>query len=262
VPNPATGAVYSLKPEINFPDQIGFCEGESSKTVRSDDSAQGFRWFKLNSDGTETLISETREVNIQSLGRYRYEAYNNAAFLGNTVECANVKEFDVISSGPASIERIMVTREADGLRIVTQVSGFGNYEFALDDENGPFQDSNTFNQVPIGEHTIFVREKNGCGLVSRIVERQLSAKDFPQFFTPNGDGIHDLWQFTPPSDIEITIEFIRIYDRYGNFLAQIEPKRIGWDGSFNGRPLPASDYWFKATSFSQQEIRGHFTLKR
>lgn len=262
VPNPATGTVYSLKPEINFPDEIGFCEGENSKMVRSEDSAQGFRWFKLNNDGTETLISETREVDLQSLGRYRYEAYNNAAFLGNTIECANVKEFDVIPSGPAVIDEILVSREADGLTIVTIVSGPGSYEFALDDENGPFQDSNTFIKVPVGEHTVYVREKNGCGIVSRIVERQLSAKDFPQFFTPNGDGIHDFWQFSPPPDIEASIEIIRIYDRYGNFLAQIDPKRIGWDGRFNDRPLPATDYWFKATSFGQQEIYGHFTLKR
>ena len=132
----------------------------------------------------------------------------------------------------------------------------------MDDENGVFQNSNTFTKVPIGEHTVYVREKNGCGLVSRIVERELSAKDFPQFFTPNGDGINDFWQFSPPPDIEASIEIIRVYDRYGNFLAQIDPKRIGWDGRFNGRPLPSSDYWFKATSFGQQEIYGHFTLKR
>ncbi len=262
VPNPATGTVYSLKPETNFPDEIGFCEGENSKLVLSDDTAQGFRWFKLNNDGTETLISETREVDLQALGRYRYEAYNNAAFLGNTIECANVKEFTVVPSGPAVIDKIDVSREADGLVIVTTVSGPGNYEFALDDENGLFQDSNIFINVPIGEHTVHVREKNGCGLVSRVVERQLSSKDFPRFFTPNGDGIHDFWQFSPPPDIEASIELIRIYDRYGNFLAQIDPKRIGWDGSFNGQPLPATDYWFKAISFGQQEIYGHFTLKR
>lgn len=262
VPNPATGTIYSLKPEIAFPDEIGFCQGEDSKTIRSDDSAQGFRWYKLHQDGTETLISESREVDLISLGRYRYEAYNNAAFLGNTVECANIKEFNVILSGPAVIDKISVSREADGLVIVTQVNGPGSYEFALDDENGPFQDSNTFTRVPIGEHSVFVREKNGCGMVSRIVERQLSAKDFPQFFTPNGDGIHDFWQFSPPSDVDTNIEIIQIYDRYGNFLSQVDPKRIGWDGSFMGRPLPASDYWFKATTFSQQEIYGHFALKR
>lgn len=262
VPNPSTGEVYSLKPKINFPDEIGFCQGENSKMLRSDDSAQGFRWFKLNEDGGETLISETREVDLQSTGNYRYEAYNNASFVGNTIECSNVKEFKVITSGPAIIESINVSREADGLVVITKINGPGSYEFALDDENGIFQDSNTFIGVPIGEHTVYVREKNGCGIVSRIVERQLSAKDFPQFFTPNGDGIHDFWQFSPPSDVDVNIETIRIYDRYGNFVAQVDPKRIGWDGSFNGQPLPASDYWFKAISFSQQVVQGHFALKR
>ena len=38
---------------------------------------------------------------------------------------------------------------------------------------------------------------------------------------------------------------------------------LGWDGTFNGVNLPATDYWFTSISLStQNEIKGHFTLKR
>lgn len=260
--DPGTGRIFSIRPQIDFPDRIGFCEGELSKLIISKDTARGFRWFKLNEDGTETLLSESNQIEFDELGRYRYEAYNTINEFGATVECASVKEFDVVRSEPATIESINVGRSVNGLSILVGISGPGAYEFALDSDEGPFQDANSFQNVPIGEHTVFVRDKSGCGVVSRIVERPLSVKDFPRFFTPNGDGINDYWQFTPPPEIEVNVEVIRIYDRYGNFLAQIDPKRIGWDGKFNGRPLPASDYWFKAKSFSQNEIYGHFTLKR
>ena len=147
--------------------------------------------------------------------------------------------------------------------ITVTVRGNGNYEFALDDENGPYQESPVFEGVPAGPHIAFVRDKNGCGTVSRLVDRDLTTDDFPRFFTPNGDGINEFWQYiSPPENFEETLKKISIFDRYGNFLAQINPNQSGWDGSFNGRPLPASDYWFKAIFLNGQEIRGHFALKR
>jgi len=260
--DPVTGSIYSLTPEINFPDYVSLCEGEKIKIIQSRDNARGFRWFKLNQDGSETLISNIYEVELDALGRYRYEAFNTTQVLGSTFECSNSKEFELISAEQPVINNIDVTREVDGLNITVNISGSGNYEFALDDENGNYQDSNNFSGIFLGEHIVYVRDKDGCGVVSRIVERDLSAKDFPQFFSPNNDGINDYWQFKPPPDLDVTLEVIRVYDRYGNFLAQIDPKKRGWNGSSNGQELPAADYWFRAISVSQKIVHGHFSLLR
>lgn len=35
-----------------------------------------------------------------------------------------------------------------------------------------------------------------------------------------------------------------------------------WDGTYNGKLLPASDYWFNALTTDNESISGHFTLKR
>lgn len=258
-----SGATVKLSPEIDFPDQIGICAGEGAKLLKSRDRARGFRWYRLNGDGTETLLSETDEVSIERFGKYRYEAYNTVTQFGATIECASTKEFMVVSSGAAFINRIDVARESNGLEIEIQVSGSGNYEFALDNEGGPYQDSPVFSGIPTGEHTAYVRDKNGCGISKRLVERGITKKDFPKFFTPNGDGINDFWQFVPPPDTgEISVESIWVYDRYGNLMAQVDPNSKGWSGNFNGNPLPASDYWFKAVTFNRRKIFGHFTLKR
>jgi gliding motility-associated-like protein len=81
-------------------------------------------------------------------------------------------------------------------------------------------------------------------------------------FTPNGDGINDFWQFIlPPSGVN-PIRELYIFDRYGRLLAQVDPQSAGWDGTFNGQPVPASDYWFRAVNNNNQEVRGHFSLKR
>lgn len=259
----STEGSIKLQPEIDFPTQIGICSDDSAKLLRSTDKARGFRWFRINDDGTESLLSETREVEITQVGSYLYEAYNTVTQFGATIECAISQEFTVISSELASIEGIAVAREMNSLRITIEASGSGNYEYALDNEKGPYQNSPVFNGVPAGQHIAFVRDKNGCGVTQRLVEQKVDSKDFPQFFTPNGDGINDYWQYAPPeSKKEINIETLWVFDRLGNLMAQIDPKSQGWNGNFNGQPLPSSDYWFKAITFNKRKIFGHFTLKR
>ena len=68
--------------------------------------------------------------------------------------------------------------------------GIGDYEFSMDDINGPYDENPTFTQVPPGEHTIFVREKNDCG----IAQVTIFVFGFPNFFTPNNDGKNDTFQ--------------------------------------------------------------------
>jgi gliding motility-associated-like protein len=87
--------------------------------------------------------------------------------------------------------------------------------------------------------------------------------DYPHFFTPNGDGYNDTWNIVGLSEFHNTK--IYIFDRYGKLLKQISTKGAGWDGTFNGHLLPASDYWF-LVEYDEQNIakqfRAHFSLKR
>lgn len=86
---------------------------------------------------------------------------------------------------------------------------------------------------------------------------------FPKFFTPNGDGINDFWQFIPAQDVtDPGILSIEIFNRLGHLLKQIHPASPGWDGTYNRRPLPASDYWYRALGTNNRVFQGHFTLKR
>ncbi|AZQ58748.1 T9SS type B sorting domain-containing protein [Maribacter sp. MJ134] len=258
-----TGELVFLNPEIDFPDEVGICLNNGGTTFTSTDVAEGYRWYKIETGGSETLISTSSEVELSELGEYRYEAFNTAAQSGNTVECPTSKNFNVVVSEAPRISTVLVTEQVSGLRLETIVQGVGSYEFALDDINGPYQDSNIFTNVPAGSYTVYVRDKGGCGTDEERVEQDLTLEGFPKFFTPNGDGVNDFWQYIPPvATGEINVSTITIYDRYGKLLAQISPSSRGWDGMVNGRLLPASDYWFKAISLENREIKGNFSLKR
>ncbi len=137
-------------------------------------------------------------------------------------------------------------------------SGSGVYEYSIDQELGPFQESNIFENILPGFHTVYVRDKNGCG----VEEEMISILGFPRYFTPNEDGIHDTWQV-----LGVNSEFnknitIKIFNRFGKILAQFNSTSFGWDGTYNGEKSPSSDYWFIATLPDGKEYRGHFTLKR
>ncbi len=255
------GNLVTLNPPIDFPDTISFCQNESPFMITSTDTAEGYRWYRVDQFGNEALISETDEVALIDTGEYRYEAYNIIS--GSVVECSSTKEFSVVSSEIATITNVNISEMVAGFRISVEVNGIGDYEYALNSINGPYQDSNVFDNVPSGSHTVYVRDKNGCGIAEEKVEQDLTLEGFPKFFTPNGDGVNDFWQFIPPPFAsEITLDYIRIFNRYGLFLVQIDPTSRGWDGTFNGKELPASDYWFNARDRNNQVVQGHFSLKR
>ena len=124
--------------------------------------------------------------------------------------------------------------------------------------------SNTFIGVSPGYHVVTVRDLNGCG----IGTDQALVIDYPRFFTPNGDGYNDTWhiegiQSRPLADIYI-------FDRYGKLLKQLSPLGDGWDGTYNGKLMPSTDYWFTITLDMLygddvsliKTFKGHFSLKR
>ena len=133
----------------------------------------------------------------------------------------------------------------------------GDYEYKLDYNS--FQDSNEFTNLTMGTHEIWVRDKFGCGLKKIVVQ----IINYPNYFTPNEDSYHDTWNIT-----ELKTQpnsYINIFDRYGKLIKQIKPSGPGWDGNYNGNPLPATDYWFTVYYVEQnktEQLSSHFSLLR
>ena len=151
--------------------------------------------------------------------------------------------------------------DIDVYDIEITTSTIGDYEYAIN--GGEFQESPIFLDVPPGINTVIINDRNGCGMV----EEEFLVVGYPKFFTPNGDGIHDQWQIVGIE--ELTNPTVFIFDRFGKLLIQIDENTVGWDGTFNGRPLPATDYWFRLDydqnsqgAFVASTTRKHFTLLR
>ncbi len=64
----------------------------------------------------------------------------------------------------------------------------------------------------------------------------------PTAFTPNSDGINDLFNVTIKGFIDFVT--LSIYNRSGQFLFKTNSQSNNWDGNWNGKPLPAGTYYW------------------
>ena len=77
---------------------------------------------------------------------------------------------------------------------------------------------------------------------------------------------NDFWNVQGVTDQFYPVSLVHVFNRFGKLITKINPTSKGWDGTFNGEKLPASDYWFSVELEDKKgEIRlkkGHFSLVR
>ena len=180
----------------------------------------------------------------------------------NQQGCSNKKTFMVTPSDLAIIEDIIVNdlRENNTVTVIASPPPGvpTGYVYSLDRPNGPYQESNIFEHVTSGNHTVYVSDAKGCG----IVAREITVLAIPKFFSPNGDGENDYWNIIGVNAFFYPNSKIHIFDRYGKLIADIDPKGAGWDGYANGHRMPATDYWYVVELDNVRTVRGHFSLIR
>ena len=174
----------------------------------------------------------------------------------NAFGCQATKKIIALNSETATITSVdVVDFSGSENSIVIDYTGIGVYEFSIDGVQ--YQNSPQFLNVPEGSYLIYIRDINGCGIPTPT---KIFVLDYPRFFTPNGDSYNDFW--TIKNNTKYPNMIIYIYDRYGKLITQVSPKGNGWDGTYNGQPIPADDYWFSILLNNDRIIKGHFSLLR
>ncbi len=236
-------SIINPKPFVDIPDQV-ICLDNSPLLVSAN-----------TNNPTDTYLWSTNEttpeINISTIGTY-------SVTVTNEFNCTTTQVFNLIESEQANIDIVETVDFSDPNNITITISGIGNYLYQLDDH--PPQESNIFENAGIGYHTITVIDLNGCSEATK----EVLVLDFPKFVTPNQDGYFDTWHITGVETLPGTV--IYIYDRYGKQLSFLTATSKGWDGTYNGQNMPATDYWFvahvKGGSRYDFEAKGHFALKR
>ncbi|WP_127023384.1 T9SS type B sorting domain-containing protein [Flagellimonas beolgyonensis] len=159
-------------------------------------------------------------------------------------------------------EPLTLVLENNNINQITAVAegGVEPYTFYFNDFNNGTD--NTFYINRTDTYTVTVIDQNGCEATAEIFMEFIDI-EFPNFFTPDGDGLNDTWI---PNNIEGFPEvLIKIYDRYGRVVEEMTRDTQGWDGNYDGKPLPTGDYWYVVRlngELDDREFVGHFTLYR
>lgn len=185
----------------------------------------------------------SENITIDEAGAYSVE-------ISNEFDCFAVKNFTVIAIEIPIIEMVAVT--LNSMTIITQNNG--DFEYSIDGIH--YFESNEFPSNQGGIYTAYVRDSTDCG----IATKPFVFLSIPNFFTPDQDGSNDFWHVR---GIENYLYKISIFDRFGKLIHVISQSSLGWDGTFQGSELPASDYWYVIEiKETNQIIKGHFSLVR
>lgn len=98
------------------------------------------------------------------------------------------------------------------------------------------------------EGTIYVRfvgsnADGSCEAYGETYTVHIGASDLriPNAFTPNGDGVNDVWKVAYRSLVSFKCS---IFDRYGNQIFTFSDPSQGWDGKHNGKFVKSGVYYY------------------
>lgn len=237
-------------PPLEENTSFSFCGEENSVEINSGVIGNPNNYSFLWDNG-----ATTPEITVSEPGTYEVSITQETQINGLTYSCSVTNSITVTASEKAIIYHNLLGEFGDyQLEIIA--SGIRNYTYAINNSSGPYTTSSIFDVKP-GKHIIYVKDENGCGIVSK----EIYVMGYMKFFTPNQDGINDRWRLLGTDRDNRLIKRIVIFDRFGKMLQVLSPYD-SWDGSYNGKNLPSNEYWFRIELLDGSNFKSHFTLKR
>lgn len=112
----------------------------------------------------------------------------------------------------------------------------------------------------IDDQYILVETNEGCA--DRDTVEVLVQRDFrlPIIFTPNGDGINDIWDIIGLENEDQA--FVQVFNRWGLPVFISRGYSTPWDGRHLGMQVPDGVYYYLIERESGEEIHGEVTIIR
>ena len=108
--------------------------------------------------------------------------------------------------------------------------------------------------------TLTVTDANGCTATQEIhITGDCPDLKIPNTFTPNGDGVNDLWAIAGLTTDQTAV--VKVFNRLGQVIYDNKGYAKPWNGEYNGRKLPAGVYFYVISAKSgTQTYNGSITV--
>jgi gliding motility-associated-like protein len=192
-------------------------------------------------DGTKSILQNpTRKYT-------RAQAFNVSLYIINQQGCVSdtatktvtVNPYPIVNAGPdlfvleGGNTTINATAAGSSLSFRWAPATYLNYDTILKPLCTPADDIT---------YRLTVTGRGGCTNYDDVFIKVLKAPVIPNAFSPNGDGINDVWNIkyleTYP---DCTVD---VYNRYGQPVLSSKGYAKPWDGTINGSPLPEGTYYY------------------
>lgn len=205
-------------------------------------SPDEIKWF--NAQNIE--ISTMRSLNNLAPGRYTLVGFGR-----NT--CTNtIGVFTVSEASPPTIDlsahRKFLSCDGKSVSIQgIQLKGTtAPYTYTWINGNGEQVDDHlNLRNAPLDRYQLQVRDRNNCLVESQwidFVELKATLLVIPNSFTPNGDGINDVWEIK--GALNYPQANFSVYNRNGNRVFFSRGYTTSFNGSYNGKKLPVGTYYY------------------
>lgn len=166
--------------------------------------------------------------------------------------------FNLIEIEQPEIIELIVTNE-DTVEVIANWHKGLEVLYSIDGVN--WVDSNIFDNLTYGVYTFYVKYKTDE--TSCISEPKSTVLfKFNNVITPNGDGYNDKIIIENLDVFGENVSTFRIMDRNGKTIfCESSNKQIIWDGYYNNRKLPTTDYWYVLTTPDGRKKTGRISLK-
>ena len=155
--------------------------------------------------------------------------------------------------------------DSSGVIMASATGGWAGYTYAWSTDgaaSGPMLDS-----LAAGEYTLTVADARGCATTTTdtIVQNLCCLARIANAFTPDGDLTNDVLHVLPISEVS-ALDY-RIFNRYGEEMFRTTDLAKGWDGRYNGQPMPIGTYFYLVQyqcpfSSEKKMLKGDVTLIR
>ena len=247
-----TGQSRSFYPSVNW--NAGF---------KATNALAGNPSLRINSTTGELTVTATK------VGLYTFAVlvreFRNGVELGQVrrefqlpvVDCQQQVSIPPIIQ--VNGQTVSTQQNCEEIPITLSISAEADYQYQWQ-RNGKNLDGETRSSITVtkgGNYTVVKKFVQNCGRDTTSQEVLLYCHPqlwIPTAFTPNGDGVNDVWEIShnvPINDLEVII-----YDRWGVALFSVKEYSKPWDGTYQSRPVPSGIYTYLVRVPNQASYRG------
>ncbi|MCR8559354.1 gliding motility-associated C-terminal domain-containing protein [Mucilaginibacter sp. BJC16-A38] len=225
------------KPVIKVDDVAPICIGETTQL-----NASGGLYYKWTpSTGLDHDDIPNPKANPSVTTTYNLTASNNAC--SDNTKSVTVTVMKLPTADAGSDKKIF---EGQSVKLNGTVTGDNIASIswfpttALDDPTSATPIANPTDDITY----VMTVTSQSCGIATSlpVFVKVYKKIVIPNTFSPNNDGINDLW------NIEALFTYaesnIQIFNRYGKRVFQSTGYSKPWDGTYNGSPLPEGTYYY------------------